>query len=153
MVSDNVINSVNANLYTREEVAETLDGIQGNREIGPLDEELVSLYVTLVNAEFQLDDLASDINRRFVEQSMSKVLDVLNGATGITDFHQKMASNGWYEDEAEASMMLERVARWERLNYTFWYDVRSHFNNWIDWLEIRSGFRVVSIGKKWMPRA
>lgn len=143
--------NVSTPMYSRAEIDSTLSGVQGNRVIGTLDDELVTLFVLMCSIEIELEELDTEIRKRFLARATKSAIDRIDSYTPDqhSEVYRAVAETGMFESEAEASNVYRLLANYERVRATFWYDVRITFNVWNEWLEIRQGFRVVSNGKKY----
>jgi hypothetical protein len=137
-------------MLDKDEINSTLPPIEGAKIIGKLDDPLIAAYVELANAEFALDDI-SDV---MIKRAFSKSLQQIENATslGYEGVATALTEIQGFESEDEAIDMFRRIAEWDELRACFWNRVRMTFNVWNHWLEIRSDFRVVSLGKKFQAK-
>lgn len=128
--------------YSVEDISSTLEPISGARIVGKLDKSLSAAYCEMANAELELDAISETMQKRAAFASIEHL-------GRPTEMAEAMRSSSLFHSEEEASQLYQRVARWEELRATFWYQARLTFNCWNDWLEVRDEFRVVSLGKKY----
>lgn len=130
---------------TRAEVEAALEPVSGAKIVGTLDSSLIAAFIELAGVEHELDSVNEEFTKRQFSR-MAKQLeqfDLRSGWALDALIHQKL-----FESEEEAIRTFQLISEYQELFHSFWRRVRLHFSVWNDWLDIRQGFRVVSLGKK-----
>jgi hypothetical protein len=131
--------------YTRADVENELEPVAGDRIIGTLGGNLPDTFVELTILEMELEDIAQDLRARAVKHVSNIILD---GETDSAKLMQEATTHGLFHSEEEAAELFEKQALYYKMHSDFWYNVRTLFDCWNDWLSIRHDFHIVSVGKK-----
>jgi hypothetical protein len=131
--------------YTREDVENNLDAVAGDKIVGTLGGNLPDTFVEMTILEMELEELGQTLRERAVERVKDLILD---GSMDMQSLMTSALDHGLFESEMEAALVFEKQALYYKMHSDFWYNVRTLFDCWNDWLSIRHDFIVVSTGKK-----
>ena len=131
------------------EVEELLEPVGGLPVIGPLTDELREQYVNLVRLELDIEFLSDTFQRRQLERQYERVLQLPPNTNAIEHLMDPANQAKYFDNPQEARTVHKMLAQHEYLKSQFWFQVRTKADNWLGLLSIRSGFRVVEVGKKY----
>jgi hypothetical protein len=131
--------------YTRLDVEETLEPVAGDKIIGTLGGNMPDAFVEMTILELELEEFAATLRERAVNRVAGQIIE---GNMDMQSIMTQALDHGLFTSETEAADMFEKQALYYKLHSEFWYNVRTLFDCWNDWLAIRHDFHIVSLGKK-----
>lgn len=131
-----------------DDVIAELQPVAGDRVIGTLETTDVDMYVELTIAEWELDDLGTELRKRVAAHMAERVVEQMGGEYDLNAILQNATKFNLFQNEAEAEQLFKLQAQFMALHSTFWCNMRSRFECWNEWLSVRQGWRLVSTGKK-----
>jgi hypothetical protein len=133
--------------FTLEEVEDILEPVAGATILGELDQPLRVQYSELVDIETELADRTDAMRKVMFGNISSRLQDEWDGSPDQT-WLRKLGEEAPFANEEEAYSYYELIARWEEANTAFWYACKLTCKGFNDTCQIRQGFKVVSLGKK-----
>jgi hypothetical protein len=129
----------------REWVEEQLDPVAGDKQICTLTEEQIEQFVHLSIAEFDHMEMQEETGKRIelIRQEAAQE------ASDMIDYHKRLQTAKVFRNAAEGEEAFRLYHEWEMRSATFWYSIRAQCGVWGDFLAVRRGWIVVSVGKKY----
>lgn len=103
----------------------------------------------IANREIELLNLRDHLVKRLLSRTVDGVVssdelfEVEVNQLALETKHK------FFDNDSEALHFLEKVTTFEALNTAFWFAIRQRTRNYGEFLAVRSGWRVVAIGKKY----
>jgi hypothetical protein len=131
--------------YGRTDVEENLEPVAGDRIIGTLGGNMPDAFCEMTILEMELEEFSQKLRERAVSRVSNLILE---GEMDMSQIMSQALDHGLFDSELEASEIFEKQALYYKLHSEFWYNVRTLFDCWNEWLAIRHDFHIVSLGKK-----
>lgn len=132
--------------YGRVDVEEAFEPVAGDTVLGTLSTRMQEQFIELTALEMELEDYAEEFRAKHAQH----VAKHAEQAGNLAWMMQASASISFFNSEAEAEEFFEKQMRYAKLHSAFWYWVRQAFNCWGSFLQIRQGWRLVKLGKKYV---
>lgn len=128
-----------------DEVAASLEPVAGDPILGVLDSPLIGEFANVAKLEWQINDFNDIIKDRIASNTSQVAREVLDRSlTALDDLQVKV-----FETDAEAYQYFAAVTQYNYRRAKLVYDIRTHVNNFTHRYEVRAGFKVVQLGKKY----
>lgn len=132
----------------RKEVDESLDQIMGDMVVFELPEDMVLDFCEMFEYEMRLQTFADILKDRLASNSQKIVRAHLDNSSPQEVFD--MASDiKLFESDKEAYDYFKCLATWEARHKSFVLKLRTAMDNFTHKFEVRQGFKVVRLGKKY----
>lgn len=148
MVDDNVL-SFEEGKYSIErmrEVAGILEPIAGDMVVWILPPDLIEEFVEVVHLQAQMDICIDILKDRVANRSVHIVRESLDHTIDVAQMARDMQV---FESDAEAYEYFKFLAEYEYRQKKLVYNIRGAINNYTHRYDIRAGFKVVLLEKKY----
>ena len=136
------------NKRLKEEVETSLQPIMGDMIVGELTENLIKEFCEVTELYWRLDEFADIMKDRIANNSTKFVRASMDMATPdeLLTLAQEVRA---FETDKEAYDYFKYVATYEAKHKNLVLSVRSHIDNFTHHYDIRQGFKIVRLEKKY----
>jgi hypothetical protein len=145
MPTDNVSIDLEEASFSAEDIESTLPPVGGLKVLGVLDRHAISDFVHYQNLEADVVAISDALRSRLLHRQADALVNLSENPQEV---FTKVASMSLFTTESEAEYAFRKLAELDEARIVFWNRVRTQYNSWNSWLEIRLGWKVCYDGKK-----